>query len=417
MKITAKIELPKKLTAKFKELKMPLGGGYEEGYDDGYKEGYVVGEGDGYTKGETDGRKAGYNEGYGKGYDEGYAEAGENSLTAEDLAFSGDVSYLFYKGKWAWIADKYADLISFNDITVADYLFAQDANMTDASKLHLNFSQSKAGNMFEGCKNLTKLPKVSGTLERHIGGIFRDCWTLTSNEINEFFNSLSYVKSGASPSLGYLFYYCYSVRDLTPTLEWLDGYINSYTSTNQSICNRGNWFNNCVALDEIINIPVHKSGINVTSNQFSGTFQTCCRVKNIMFKTDNGVPYTVNWKGQTIDLTTKVGSGYSADNFTKYNSGLTEDKFVRNDTTYHALKNFDDWFTGYDEYSRYNHDSAVNTINSLPDTSEYLANAGGTNTIKFKGSSGSKTDGGAINTLTAEEIAVATAKGWTVTFA
>ena len=66
------------------------------------------------------------------------------------------------------------------------------------------------------------------------------------------------------------------------------------------------------------------------------------------------------------------------------------------------------------DYSRYNHDSAVETINSLPDTSEYLASAGGTNTIKFKGVAGMKTDGGAINTLTEEEIAVAAAKGWTV---
>jgi hypothetical protein len=40
--------------------------------------------------------------------------------------------------------------------------------------------------------------------------------------------------------------------------------------------------------------------------------------------------------------------------------------------------------------------------------------SGGTNTIKFKGASGAKTDGGAINTLTEEEIAVAAAKGWTV---
>jgi hypothetical protein len=61
-------------------------------------------------------------------------------------------------------------------------------------------------------------------------------------------------------------------------------------------------------------------------------------------------------------------------------------------------------------YSRYNHASAVETINSLPDTSAY-----GTNTIKFLGASGSRTDGGAISNLTEEEIAVATAKGWTVT--
>ena len=37
-------------------------------------------------------------------------------------------------------------------------------------------------------------------------------------------------------------------------------------------------------------------------------------------------------------------------------------------------------------------------------------------TIKFKGAAGAKTDGGAINTMTEEEIAVATAKGWTVSF-
>ena len=56
------------------------------------------------------------------------------------------------------------------------------------------------------------------------------------------------------------------------------------------------------------------------------------------------------------------------------------------------------------------------TINCLPDTAAYLASAGGTNTIKFKGGAGSSTDGGAINTMTEEEIAVAAAKGWTVTF-
>ena len=99
-----------------------------------------------------------------------------------------------------------------------------------------------------------------------------------------------------------------------------------------------------------------------------------------------------------------------------YNSGLTLDKKVTDDTTYQALKNDPDWYTLKKEYSRYNHDSAVATINSLPDTSAYIAEKGGTNTIRFMGNAGSATDGGAINTLTEEEIAVATAKGWTITF-
>jgi hypothetical protein len=126
----------------------------------------------------------------------------------------------------------------------------------------------------------------------------------------------------------------------------------------------------------------------------------------------------MNWKSQTIDLNNnKVGYISTISNILNYNSGITADKEVKDDATYQALKNDPDWFTCDINYSRYNHDSAVATINSLPDTSAYLASAGGTNTIKFKGTAGSKTDGGAINTLTEEEIAVATAKGWTITFA
>ena len=78
--------------------------------------------------------------------------------------------------------------------------------------------------------------------------------------------------------------------------------------------------------------------------------------------------------------------------------------------------------TGYQYYgerpenSVYNHDSAVETINSLPDTSAFLAEVGGTNTIKFRRNQGANTEGGAIGNLTGEEIAVAAAKGWTVAF-
>lgn len=39
MKLTAKIKPVPKMTAKFKELKMPLSGGFEEGYNQGYAEG------------------------------------------------------------------------------------------------------------------------------------------------------------------------------------------------------------------------------------------------------------------------------------------------------------------------------------------------------------------------------------------
>ena len=151
---------------------------------------------------------------------------------------------------------------------------------------------------------------------------------------------------------------------------------------------------------------------------FNNAFKNCFRLKNIIFAAqEDGTPYEVSWKSQVIDLATSpvgITSADSISNILNYNSGITADKEVVDDATYQALKNDADWFTANIAYSRYNHDSAVATINTLPDTSAYLASAGGTNTIKFKGESGSATDGGAINTLTEAEIAVATAKGWTV---
>ena len=170
------------------------------------------------------------------------------------------------------------------------------------------------------------------------------------------------------------------------------------------------------ALDELNGIPVWRP-VTLTSNQMSNLCSNNSRVKNITFDTDNGTPYAVNWKNQTLDLSNNKYIGYVNDTgyILNYNSGITLAKRVTDATSYAALKNDPDWWTTDVLYSRYNHDSAVATINSLPDASAYLATAGGTNTIKFKGTSGTNTDGGAISNLTAAEIQVATDKGWTVT--
>ena len=87
------------------------------------------------------------------------------------------------------------------------------------------------------------------------------------------------------------------------------------------------------------------------------------------------------------------------------------EKRVTDATSYQALKNDPDWWTTDIAYSKYNHDSAVRTLNSLPDVS---ISGSGSSTIKFTGNAGWATDGGPIKNLTSSEIAVATAKGWTV---
>ena len=217
----------------------------------------------------------------------------------------------------------------------------------------------------------------------------------------------------------------------------------------------GGPFEYCFAL-ETMEIPIFNLNFETKTNLFSSIYwwANCPRCTSVKFMTqENGEPYKVQWQNQVIrfdvdNVRYYRGSSYSKEWFAPYSqNGITKDKNIFGDylsissTDYpiaeayvaqkqHELKNDPDWFAvSYfsdkqagttqkwaELYSRYNHDSAVETLNTLPDTSEYLATAGGTNTIKFYGVQGALTDGGAINTLTEEEIAVATAKGWTVTY-
>ena len=206
-----------------------------------------------------------------------------------------------------------------------------------------------------------------------------------------------------------LFYGCYKLREI-PSLIYFNG-IRSNSSSNSFYYQ---CFYSCRLLDEIVDIPVFAN--SHTSQSFSDMLYNNWRVKKITFVPNQ----TTNMTNQTIEIYV----GYFPPSFTDREleqyyldaeTGITMDTRVVDAATYEALKNNPNWWTTDVAYSRYNHDSAVETINSLPDTSAYLASNGGTNTIKFLGASGSATDGGAISTLTAEEIAVATAKGWTVT--
>lgn len=365
------------------------------------------------------GYENGYAAGYDEGYDKGYEVAGEYSVTSEDLTFSGDIQYLFYKGQWLQLINRFGSLMRFSDITNANDVFYGGGAVVDLSNLEINFDGGLMTSAFSGCGELRALPKASGSLYVDMQSTFYNCKNLPSNEINNFFDGLSYKENKRGGiRINAIFHNCYSVRNLTPSLDWLDNHINSFIGSSSDYTNifpYGNLFNNCNVLDEITNLPVVNPDVEKTSNMFSNTFSYCGRLKNMMFKTDNGTPYSAKWKSQTIDLSSYIGYTRYSSNVTDYNAGITSDKNVNGGNVYQSLKNDPDWYTGAQQFSRYNHDSAVNTINSLPDTSEYLTSAGGTNTIKFSGKNGSSTDGGAINTLTAEEIAVATAKGWTVT--
>lgn len=335
-----------------------------------------------------------------------------SSPTAEELTFTGDCDYRFAYSGWDWFVEKYKDKIVTKDIESASHMF--DHCTLAEIPFELNFDGSinrhDISYLFSDSK-LTRIPKINRCRAESGAYIFYGCKDLRELDYESvkgidwsFIDTQATMYGGSRANT---FYYCCSLRSLP--MEFLN---HGNPLVNYSYSVYYNLFYNCYALDEVIDLPIPHSQANWTSNAFTGTFDNCCRLKNLTFALNNGAPYVCpNWKNQYIDLTKYVGYVQYYYNITNYNTGITSKKEVDDFASYEALKNDPDWFTEKVDYSRYNHDSAVATINSLPDCS-----AKGGNTIKFRSDSGALTDGGRIDNLTAEEIAVATAKGWTVTF-
>lgn len=367
---------------------------------------------------------------------------GGGDLPDEAFIITGDCRYRFASSGWNWFLNQYRNQLTTNNITNAEKMF--DSNPSTEffdTPINIRVSSSTSFiNMFAYCNNVVKIPDIyidrsgySGNVS--MGSMFTSCYKLTT---------LPYIYNATPSSLGYFLSSCQRLRTIPE--DWIDTWdtsMVSMTSTLFNSCyslrqipnsilqklNNCKWlsanyvynslFTACYTLDKIENLFV-AANKSYTSNMFSTAFDECRRLKNITFETNaDGTPKTANWKSQTISLTKYVGwsgIGSNSDSYIlNYNSGITADKWVKDDTTYQALKNDPDAYATAPNWSRYDHDSAVRTINSLPDTSAYLAANGGTNTIKFEADSGSETDAGAISTLTEAEIAVAAAKGWTVT--
>lgn len=332
--------------------------------------------------------------------------------TDEELTFRESVSALFYADNNAWIAQQWGDKLKFVDLDSAEKMFYMSSDKVP-SNFVLTFGVNEAGvslGDFAGNSTRTSLPTIKWPEVKH--SVFCSNAFSFMNNIRElpddYFGDKSYI-----PREGYNgnWYECHSLRHIpTSYFTAMQRGLNSeYNSS-------ANWmasFTNSYWLDELTGVPVDYKN-DFTSNRFNFN-GGLSHLKDYIFATDNGQPYTAKWKRQTINLSYKTGywnSGFMLDYF---NSGITADKEVSDDATYQALKNNPDWYTLDKSYSRYNHDSALRTINSLPDCSAYVA-SGGTNTIIFEAEAGSKTDGGACGALTAEEIAIASAKGWTVSF-
>ena len=295
--------------------------------------------------------------------------------TDEDLTFTGkQAESLFENGKFSWVLEHYTSQLQFNNIESANQCFYElnsNADLTNLTFYMSNSNYNKIKSMF-AYSNLSHLP--------HIVGKIKDCSYLfnqnkTESIPDDFFDDFIFPEE--SITCNGIFSGCYNLTGI-PSLEAFKQLTSkpipsSYNSFYRAL------FSGCTSLQEIRDVPI-VYGINSSVN------------KNFFYAI--------------------VDNTYKSSSFT----------FESNQTARFSNQELDFSSIGYNKYvqsqkdSVYNHDSAVETINSLPDTSAFLAEAGGTNTITFYRDQGANTEGGAIGNLTAEEIAIAAAKGWTVAF-
>lgn len=372
-----------------------------------------------------------------------------NSLSPGEISIelTGKNDYRFYGTAWNDFISRYENCIATKDMTSASYMFAAN-NTIEEVPFDLNFAANSTidlSYMFKSCSHLKDLPNINLDTESvdsttlYIPWAFSDLGDLRA--LPENLVAILTNPKVKKERLTGLFYGCHSLRSIPmEILNNLEGPTTDY----YNYLFKG--FAQCDSLDELVNLPLDslinkefpKSGVTLISNGVvqnevgvfgtgtgSGGLQRCGRAKNITFKTINGSPYEMKWAGQELLLENtgivrliSVGDISGTPSVLYWDTGLTEATRITDDASYQALKNNPDSWTTNPYYSRYNRTSAVATINSLPDTSAYLATDENleVNTIRFLQTAGKNTDGGAINTMTEEEIAVATAKGWTVAY-
>lgn len=396
----------------------------------------------------------------------------------DGILVTGDASYLFIDNIANSVIEQVGHRMTTSNLTDVSYMFAGSGNLTsfpfvlnavqplNASGIFKNCAslidvsdnleglQGLIKNMNEGFYSCQSLERISGidfdNSESHtyddlckychslkeigylkdmkvnsLTSMFEGCRSL--KEFPEIINfDASAMHNKDFVKMNRMFNDCYSLRSVPEDfLKEIYSLSNSYRGVHLAAA-----FENCCSLDEIRGLSP-KTG--TVTGEMGLSFSGCVRVKDLIFDTqEDGTPYEVEWAGQNMDLS-QIGYGQvrivdDNNNYQNamlyYNSGITSDKRVTDDTSYQALKDDPDWYTTHVYYSRYNHDSAVRTINSLPDTSVFVASmtGGGNNPnyyknyIQFNSMQGQKTDGGKIGNLTEAEIAVAVAKGWTVTF-
>ena len=316
----------------------------------------------------------------------------------ESVVLSGNCDYACAGELANSVIPQMKGKITTNNIYQAPYMFYNSGLEEIPFELNFypNYDMSEVNHMFNNAGNLKKFPTIKNLNPKNVSQMFSGCTNLT--DIPEGATSTwTFDKwhTSTAAQAQHVFKDCRKLRHIDSNLLK-----NLWNCNNTYLYNIYYYlFYGCISLDEVRNLGV--STATLTGNAFNQTFLDCGHIKSFTFVSGK----SANWKSQTIDLTYL---GYLPRYVTR-SDDFTMDLKVTDLASYEALNGNSAWWTEDAAFSRYNHDSAVSTINSLPT----ITSTGGTNTIKFLGTSGSGY-GKAISDLTEAEIAVATAKGWTV---
>ena len=332
---------------------------------------------------------------------------GGGELTEEDLTFTDDLRYFNYYGRMSKIIKKCGSKMKFNSVDNLSNAFSgNDMLNSDFSNWTISLYKCDLTKCFSHQSYITAYPKLQGTVSC-LQNLFyySDSIELIPDDL--FSAGTEFICKQYDDKYDGIFSYCWALKKLPLWFKNMTFTVNKDQNYSPYSSVYYNTFQDCHDLKELT-LPIFPAPAKLRSNCFDSTFRNVQNMRKFIFAPPPAGNEAVLWTEQTINLA-DIDCGY--DSFT------ASSKAIYDDETYNLYKNDPDARAKTVEYSFYNHDSALETIKSLPYAQMVdIPHNQLQNVIKFYGKSGEKTDGGAINTLTAEEIAIATNKGWTVSF-
>jgi hypothetical protein len=344
-----------------------------------------------------------------------------NGLHLPDDAFliSGNANYMFQYNKWNWFVRDFGHMIRTDGITMASYMLSNCSWEEIPFTLNFDNSIPSATNyLLSNNSNLVKCPEIHNLCVNDLSCMFSYCYVLKEFpkqfgadwDWNKYQASNQYTGKASN-----MFNACYSLRTI-PEIFTTQNMNKQLSNTSSSYYNG---FSHCYSLEKL-QLPVY-THTSWTANAFYNTFQNCARLKELTFAVqEDGTPYVAPWKSQIIDLS---DVGYE-EALTAYVPAFTDDTKITNTSDRYSYceasnppnEGFEkDGWAADVRWSVFGRKAAKKLFATLPDTTA----AGGGNTIKLKERAaigcGDGSNSDAIITLTDEEIAVAAAKGWTVT--